>query len=106
MEESQEYHIRRTLFNNQGIRLFFDLDLDWETFLSSLSPNLEAIIDDDYNFQYSSIGKIGISLENTFIHVWFENGKFSNNDALKIIKEFHNTLINKYDSNIEYYQSQ
>lgn len=74
-------------------------------FSLSLSSKLKFIVDDNYNFQYSSMGKLGISPECGFIHVWFEDGKFSEVDAEKIVQEFYSVLIERFGNGIEYFQT-
>jgi len=102
MDEEKEYQIRRNVNDNSEYILGFMFDEDWKQFFSSFSTKLKFIEDDDYNFKYSSIGKLGISLENDLIHVWFEENKFSTHKTEEIIKEFCDSLIIRYGNEIEY----
>ncbi len=101
----QEYNIRKKQFEKSGYRSNFIFDEDDKSFLSSLSSELTYIENEDYNFEYSSIGKIGISLEFGFIHIWFEECKFSDEDSEKIVGEFYRKLTARFGNEIEYFRT-
>ncbi len=105
MKEGQNYHIRRTELGENNFRLDFSFEEDWKTFLLALSSKLRFIQDVDYNFQYECMGKLGISLEMGFIQVWFEDEKFSDLDAEKIVQEFYLKLVNRFGNEIEFFQT-
>lgn len=105
MKEGQEFHIRRTPFEENGFRLNFQFKEDWKSFFLSLSPKLIFIEDEDYNFDYRFVGKLGISLELGYMHIWFEDEKFSDEKATEIIREFYNVLKQRFGEDIEYIKS-
>ncbi|WP_452598690.1 hypothetical protein [Pontimicrobium sp. MEBiC01747] len=90
-----EYRIQN---NNQ---IGFPFNEHWKSFFISLSPNIDFIDDDDYNFKYLTEGKIGISLEDHFIHIWFEEEKFNNQSSERIVQEFCYNLRKRYGDKIE-----
>ena len=105
--EGQEYHIRRKSFNSLGYRIEFFSEED--SFMDFFEKTLKLVIVDDldYNFLYEDVGMICISMEGGYIHLIFEDGRFSDFQTEQFMQDMKKKLQGKEIevSDIEYYRS-
>lgn len=105
MLEEFEYHIRSTRFNEKGYRYEFEFEDGLVNFFTEKNTVLEVIEDLDYNLQYEGKGKLCMSQESGFIHVFFEEGKFTELDCVRVIEGFIKELKSFFGEDVEYFRS-
>lgn len=102
--EGFEYHIRRKKFSEAGYRLEFYLE-DFLAFFCQTSESLEIIDELDFNLRFNSKGKLCISQESGFIHIFFEEGEFTENESLVIVNMFKDSLSKSFEEEVECFRS-
>lgn len=90
----QEYHIRRYEVDENGYRK--DFTLPTHNYMDILGPNSWSYSAHEEEMEitiHQPLGKISFSMEVGFIHVIFEEGKFTDEVADQIVAEIFGNLI-------------
>lgn len=102
----QEYAIRRSEFDKKGYRMDFDIPL--EEYWNIMSPNSMAykVQNDNMSILVLKVdGVISFSWEMGFIHVNFEEGKFTDDTAESIMNEIFGNIVTSTNQSGEYFQT-
>ncbi len=105
MNELFEYHLRGLEFDDNGYRIECIPEGGTITFFSEMMEGLKIILDPNFNLELISNGKICVSEEMGFLHIYFEEEKFSETESEEIVREFKRLLESYFDVELEFFRS-
>ena len=105
MSEVIEYRIRRVTFDENGYRRECIPEGGVGLFLCGKTAGMSYIEDLDFNFQIGPKGKLCISEEMGFVHVYFDSAGFTESDTYQLMRKFTVLLAEYFEEEIEFFRS-